>query len=282
MDSSQSTIIRAQLEREIDRYCLGFRSRRDYGAWRLSRVNQEQYQAGAIETLKLLFGSGVYARKILDAGAGMGGYVVGLKMKGFDCRGIDFNPDYVRISNLRASLFGLPDLVAQASVEKLPFSEAVFDIVHCHDVLEHCQNPDLALAEFFRVLKQDGVVLITFINRLAFIDPHFHLPFVNWMPRRIGAYLSETITKKDFSLNPDRQRLDEMNYYYFWQARKAVMRAGFKNISNVRSIKIKYVINRKFPKINGCSRGVFASIIASVYSLWEKFFGQNYYWFLSK
>jgi len=45
-----------------------------------------------------------------------------------------------------------------ASVYKLDFSDATFDAVFCHALLEHLSEPGLALREIFRVLKPGGFV----------------------------------------------------------------------------------------------------------------------------
>lgn len=52
-----------------------------------------------------------------------------------------------------------PDLVADAHA--LPFQHELFDSVVCTQVLEHLENPFLAVTEFRRVLKSQGIVLLT-------------------------------------------------------------------------------------------------------------------------
>jgi SAM-dependent methyltransferase len=52
-----------------------------------------------------------------------------------------------------------PDLIADA--HSLPFVCDLFDCVVCCEVLEHLQDPLLCSREIFRVLKPDGVLLIS-------------------------------------------------------------------------------------------------------------------------
>lgn len=47
-----------------------------------------------------------------------------------------------------------------AHAENLPFKKNSFDWVHMRSVLDHLQDPYLALKEAFQVLKKDGVLLI--------------------------------------------------------------------------------------------------------------------------
>jgi len=46
----------------------------------------------------------------------------------------------------------------------LPFRSGAFDAVVCLEVLEHLFRPDLALAEFRRVLRPSGVLIVTVPN----------------------------------------------------------------------------------------------------------------------
>lgn len=52
-----------------------------------------------------------------------------------------------------------PDVVA--SGEELPFDDNIFDAVLCLEVLEHTKNPNQMIKEIRRVLKRDGVLILT-------------------------------------------------------------------------------------------------------------------------
>lgn len=47
-----------------------------------------------------------------------------------------------------------------ASAMELPFADATFDVVAAFDVLEHCDDEGMAVAEFARVLRPGGRLLI--------------------------------------------------------------------------------------------------------------------------
>lgn len=53
---------------------------------------------------------------------------------------------------------------SQANLAQLPYSENMFDTIFCISVLEHLDLPTLqsALQEFNRILKQDGLIILTF------------------------------------------------------------------------------------------------------------------------
>ena len=52
-----------------------------------------------------------------------------------------------------------------AGAEELPFEEASFDLVYANFVVEHLERPDGALAEFARVLRPDGRLVVVTTNR---------------------------------------------------------------------------------------------------------------------
>jgi len=59
-----------------------------------------------------------------------------------------------------------------ADGERLPFEDASFDLVHSKDSLHHMNDPAAALAEYRRVLKPGGVLVVVEGNRY---NPSFYL-----------------------------------------------------------------------------------------------------------
>lgn len=94
------------------------------------------------------------ARRILDAGCGVGG---GLRWLGAfgQVTGIDLHPMAVRYSAQVSSR------VSRASIQAMPFGEATFDVVTTFEVLYHLavSNDVAALKEMRRVLRPGGWLL---------------------------------------------------------------------------------------------------------------------------
>ncbi|MEN8205441.1 MAG: class I SAM-dependent methyltransferase [Pseudomonadota bacterium] len=67
--------------------------------------------------------------------------------------------------------------------EHLGFSNEYFDIVLCNHTYEHVPNSDKLFSEIHRVLKHNGVVYFSAMNRLWPIEPHYKIPFVHWIPK---------------------------------------------------------------------------------------------------
>ena len=55
----------------------------------------------------------------------------------------------------------------QSSIESLPFAENSFDFIYCFSVLQYMVNEEVAMGEFYRVLKPGGKLLITVPTALS-------------------------------------------------------------------------------------------------------------------
>jgi 2-polyprenyl-3-methyl-5-hydroxy-6-metoxy-1,4-benzoquinol methylase len=95
-------------------------------------------------------------KKALDVGCREGYWTEKLKRKGYQVVAIDIEPHYAE---------GLAVDANQA----LPFAESEFDLVWCSEVIEHLSNPGFTIAEFKRVLKPGGSLVMTTPNQKFWI-----------------------------------------------------------------------------------------------------------------
>ncbi len=73
---------------------------------------------------------------------------------------------------------------------RLPIASASVDCVICAQVYEHVPDDVWLIAEIDRVLKPGGIVFFSGPNWLFPMEPHYHLPFLHWLPPRwADAYL---------------------------------------------------------------------------------------------
>lgn len=108
-------------------------------------------------------------KTILDCGCGRGFYLKMLRHVG-DARlaGIDLELPYLRKAWRNTA--GLPGItISNASIYELPFADETFDAVILSEVLEHVEREADGLAEVCRVLKPDGLAILTV--------PHANYPF---------------------------------------------------------------------------------------------------------
>ncbi|MDR7521675.1 MAG: class I SAM-dependent methyltransferase [Armatimonadota bacterium] len=89
--------------------------------------------------------------RALDIGCRDGYYSEILKQRGYTVCSIDINPQYPQAEVVDAN-------------QPLPYADRTFDLIWCSEVLEHLRDPALAVAEFRRVLKPGGLLVLTTPN----------------------------------------------------------------------------------------------------------------------
>ena len=215
------------LEQAIDPWLQHMTWRRDYGRWREQRINQEQYQGERLAMLERAAGP-LPAMALLDLGAGMGGFAVAAALAGAQVTACEYNAAYCAIIDLRAARHNLRLPVSNAAGEALPFPTASFDAVVVWDVLEHVQSPTQMLAEIGRVLRPGGSALLTAINRRAWVDPHYHMRGLNWLPRPLAELIiAQRGRSKARASFRDMQRLSEMHYFHWGEFVRLCAHHGF-------------------------------------------------------
>ena len=142
-----------------------FRSEYDYALF-------EYYRSAKV--IAFLERAGVrVAGRILDAGCGGGGMPLSLAEEARDVVGIDpinrFGDAGARLARER----GIANLhFALADGMALPFSDAAFDLVLSHAVIEHVADAPLYLRECARVLAPDGRIYLSTSPYLSFAGAH--------------------------------------------------------------------------------------------------------------
>lgn len=120
--------------------------------------------------------------KVLDYGCGIGLSLYYLSKFYKDIIGIDVDPQNIEIARKQFKKLDCKAKLQLYDGKKLPYPNNTFDLVISMEVWEHAQNPDLMLAEIERVLKPDGILHVTTANKLWPIEPHYHLPFLSYLP----------------------------------------------------------------------------------------------------
>lgn len=129
-----------------------------------------------VERLELKAGD-----KVLEVGCGNGYYLSLLNR-------LNLNVSLTGIDNDKMALFDAQRFIGDeriklilADATKLPFKSNSFDKVICSEVIEHVRSDKKVLQEIFRVLKKEGVMVLTTCNiRYPFFwDP------INWLLQHI-------------------------------------------------------------------------------------------------
>ena len=112
-------------------------------------------------------------KTLLDVSCKEGDVLQSLQSRGFLLRGTNFEssgPD----------LPGIPIDYGVNLLERLPYDDASFDVILLVEVIEHLENHRLALSELARILKPNGVLILTTPNimrlnsRLHFLWSGYH------------------------------------------------------------------------------------------------------------
>jgi len=89
--------------------------------------------------------------KALDVGCRDGYYSKVLKQKKYTVTSVDIECHYEKCQRVDAN-------------KPLPYSDNFFDVIWCSEVIEHLEKPDRIIQEFKRVLKAEGVAILTTPN----------------------------------------------------------------------------------------------------------------------
>ena len=130
-----------------------------------------QYRDGSLaEGLGFLTGIIPRGSKVLDCGCGAGTVSVALNAAGYSAEGIDSSQWMVDEARRTAETLGLDIRYTLGRMEELPFEDGTFDAVVFRNSLYASDDPETALSEAKRVLRDGGILVIEDGNWVATID----------------------------------------------------------------------------------------------------------------
>jgi ubiquinone/menaquinone biosynthesis C-methylase UbiE len=146
-----------------------------------------------VEHLSRLLAKRAEAFNVLDIGCGPGQIpiLIAQRWPKATVTGIDAAPHMIEQARQNAKQSGVANVrfevfrVSRDSANtRLPFSDAIFDVVTCNSVIHHLADPIAAFNEIARVSKPEGAVLIRDLRRPGrlTIAPH-----VNWFGRHYSG-----------------------------------------------------------------------------------------------
>lgn len=113
---------------------------------------------------------------VLDAGSGFGQYVyyMGRKHPSWKIKAVDVKAEQIDDCNNFFQKIGFDNVHFEVGdLTKLNF-EQQFDLVICVDVMEHIEEDELALKNYFKALKPGGMLLISTPSDQGGSDVHSH------------------------------------------------------------------------------------------------------------
>lgn len=109
--------------------------------------------------LKLL--RGIKVKRILDLGSGNGALCSMLNMAGYESVGVEYDEAGTAIARLSYPNISFYNFGVQDDPERLLAKEPLFDAVISTEVIEHLFSPNLLATYAARVLKDQGILIIS-------------------------------------------------------------------------------------------------------------------------
>ncbi|MBI2444049.1 MAG: class I SAM-dependent methyltransferase [Candidatus Magasanikbacteria bacterium] len=108
---------------------------------------------------------GVNGKRVLDIGAGTGRISLPLARLGARVTAADISEEMLKILVKKCQAANRFVATEVTDAETLPFESEVFDIVVATFLLVHLKNPAGFFDEVYRVLKPEGILVVTNINQ---------------------------------------------------------------------------------------------------------------------
>jgi len=192
----------------------------------------------------------VYALKfvknkiVLDVacGRGYGTYFISKKSKAMV--GVDIRKDYIEFARNNYSSNNLQFLESDAT--KINLSDNTFDVIISFETIEHLQDADSFLREVIRLLKDDGILLLSTPNRD--LNPQDHSKPTNelhvkeYTEMELRESLSRFFSRVEImGQNPKSVNIalvqDYLRKYNYWNSIPPALRKLFPNALKNRLIK---------------------------------------------
>lgn len=174
----------------------------------------------ALDDLQAMIPAGLRFARILDVGCGFGHSFDELARR-FQPEvivGMDADPGLDERAGAQARSCASKVELRSGNAAQMPWPDASFDMVYCHQTFHHIVAQEEALAEFFRVLKPGGVLLFAESTRKYIHSLPIRLLFRHPMDvQRTADEYAAMIRQAGFSLPPSRISLP-----YLWWSRPDV------------------------------------------------------------
>lgn len=156
-------------------------------------------------------------KTLLDIGTGKGYLLEIASEMGFEVYGIDVSEYCTKVSK---SKFG--ERITMGRFEEVKYNDEMFDVITMTDFIEHISSPHYVLKEVYRILKKNGLILLTTPNSNSFTRKVLGKDWFQYKYEHVIYYnrksLSYLLEKNNFSILEIRRNVKrfKIGYYYHY------------------------------------------------------------------
>jgi len=216
-------------------------------------------------------------KMILEVGCGQGlwtGQLLPFLPKNADVNLLDLSPIYLNKAKINFKEFNTQHIFSYylANGKQLPFKDNTFDLVTCHRVLMHIDNPLLVISEMKRVLKPCGIAVILEPNSLGRSIGSYYRREIK-MPEHAG-----TLSKFQEIIEYGKKQLGEGDNSIGEEVAMLMQHACFNNIETKLNDNVKQLLpNQKTSIQNSYAKEIKEWFQARFYSILEISEAEKYF-----
>lgn len=133
---------------------------------------------------------------VVDVGCSAGFFISALVPHFENVVGVDIDKHALEFARTHS---GVGDVIyINGDSMSLPLSDNSVDLIICNHVYEHVPDPVTLFSEINRVLRNQGICYLGAASRLTIMEPHYHLPFLSWLPKTLANVYYKIMGKGDF------------------------------------------------------------------------------------
>jgi len=219
---------------------------------------------------------------ILDIGCGTGNVSNQLGMSEYQITGIDSDQESIDYAQSRINNSNITFI--KEDIYQYPVKENYFDAIICSEFIEHLPDPDSAIKKIFKMLNDNGVLIITVPNGIGPRELLVTRPVI-WIRNHRG-YLWKILLKfkallgyKGTTILSKSENLDHLQFFTINQLKRLSDMNGFKivNIKNsnfiagVFPLSLFYRSSRKLQTFDcWIADKLPHALVSGYYSVWVK------------
>ena len=172
---------------------------KDYSLHAPAVLDTEVRVQKAAKLLSVLEDAGLLARNnnlAIDIGCSGGFFVQALSDFYAKVIGIDIDTHALVLANQACAGKNIELVVADSM--RMPIADNSVDLVICNHVYEHVPDAEKLFSEIHRILRKDGACYFGAASRLTLVEPHYHLPFLSWLPKTMAHLYMRMTGKGDY------------------------------------------------------------------------------------